>query len=268
MNPTAPRAPKNKKKPTRSLVAVGSALLLVVVATVSFALLSAVSKEDYAKALTQYNAVAEVVESFDAQVGTVVSVVKYGSDDEYNAEIVKLDQLTTQLKDENKAFNGMKAVRFGEGRKFYGPFKHTMNDYLAYSKELVDTVKQGRPMFAACAKVSNAPTVDEQIDTMNKCVVALGDVGTLPEKNSAIWVEGLKEQYQAHVEVSTAITKLTDPFGAQYDQYKTLQAKKYTIEDQIKAINTTFASAMNARDDEVSVKATAEALKAFLSKQQ
>lgn len=268
--PETPQAPKpsNTKKIILIAAIAGGALLLAVIGFIVFTLLTSVSKAEYRDAARQFNQVTLASSSLASDARTLGYSTGSASDSTFESSVSEAEASITKLQEENEALSTMKAVRVGEGAKLYATFNDKLKAYTAYATELVTSVKNLRPAFVVCAKVSGTSGNEERASALKACAKSLSEVENVPNTQMKTYVDAIAKAYNEYASVYTGIAALTSPFGAQYEQYKTLRDKMYTVQDNISDAGDKFSDALQARDDEMSVKESANTLGDYLTDQQ
>ena len=219
-------------------------------------------------AVQQYNKVSSASAALDTDMSNLGD--SYGSVSEvtFNENLTKAQNSINTIKTENESFAKMKAVRVGEGATLYTTFNNKLTTYLAYGNDLISSVKNLRPAMVVCDKVGDADSADARISEMKNCATSLGNAKDLPNAEFKTFVGEMKGAYTKYATTYEKMNALTDPYGSQYEEYKTLRDELYATQDAISASTKTFTDALAKHDDEVSVKDAANALGDYLEANQ
>jgi len=265
--PQAPKQPKNKKIILIAAIA-GGAVLLAIIGFVVFSLLTTVSKEDYRDAARQFNQVSLASSSLTSDSRSLGSATGSSSDTTFEESVSEAEASVAKLNEENKALSELKAVRVGEGAKLYSTFNDKLKAYTAYATELIASVKALRPAMVICNNVSDAEDVAGRVAALKACSTALSDVKDIPNEQMNTYVVAIAKGYGEYAVVYEKTSALTNPFGAQYEEYKALRDQMNAAQDTISDASDTFSDALKARDAELSVKESADTLADYLTDQQ
>ena len=260
-------APKDNKKLITIAAIIAGVVLIAVIAIFSYIGVTSVSKQDYADAAKQYNAVREASTDLTRSV-TGLSRVTSGTDSEFNESTKEVEDAIAALKTENEALGKLKASTVGEGKELYSEFDTKLDAYIAYGNEILTSVKNVRPALVTCDAVGDATGDDARVSALKACSTALGDVKDIPSAEFKTFIEKMKTEYTTFATTYESITKLTSPFGSQSAEYRALRDKITSAQTNIRTASREFSTAMDKRDDELSVKDAAEALRTYLNEQQ
>lgn len=268
--PAAPQAPQpsNKKKIVLIAAIVGGALLLAAVGLIVFLLLTSVSKEEYRDAARQFNKVTLASSSLTSDARSLGYSTGSSSDSTFEASVSEAEASVAKLNEENEALSKLKAVKVGEGAKLYRAFNDKLKAYSVHATELVSSVKNLRPAFVVCGKISSTSDVAARVAALKACASALSDVEEIPNEQMRTFVDKIVKAYGEYASVYQSISALTNPYGSQYEEYKTLRDKMYAVQDTISDASESFSEDLKKRDDALSVKASADALGDYLTNQQ
>ena len=264
-----PQAPKSDKKKLILIAAiVGGVVLLSVIGFIVYTLLTSVSQKDYQEATRQYNDVSIASASLTSDVASVSYSISSDDDAEFNDAVKEVEASIEKIKTENEELSKMKAVRVGDGSKLYGTFNDKVKAYLAYATDLTDSVKNLRPAMATCGKISDANDANSRVAALKACSSELQGVTDIPNAEMKTFIDTAATSYGEYATIYEQINGLSNPYGAQYEQYKTLRDKMYAVQDKISDASKTLRSSLEKRDDEMSVKDSAKALGDFLTEKQ
>jgi len=270
--PKALRFPDLKNMNRKKLITVasiaGGALVLAIIATILYVSLMTVSKQDYRDAVVQYNAVSGAGSKLTSSIKAFSSSTMSGSDEAYDSAVKTAEGSITSIQEENTKLAELKAVRIGEGKELYTAFNNKLTTYLAYGDDVIGSIEKVRPALVTCAGISKASTSDAQLAAVKSCSTTLNSVNDVPNAEFSTFINSLKGGYTKYITVYEGMSALTSPFGSQYDQYKSLRDQMNAIQKDIQAASKTFSTDIAKHDSDVSVKASADALGNYLSKQQ
>lgn len=265
----APGAPAPKQKNTKKIVllasVIGGIILLGVAALIVFLLLTTVSKQDYADAAKQYNAVSQAYSDLD-RLDSSFSSVNSSNSANLNETVAEAEGKMATVKTENEKLGKLKAVSVGEGKKLYDEFDKKLTGYVAYNEGVATTLKNLSPALDVCS--SSSANTNDMLGALKKCETALNDVKDLPNPEFKTYVDTLKVQYGEIIKVYEGVAKITDPYGSQYDEYRALRDKTYEITDALSDASTTLKDSLNKKVKELDPKPAADALRSFLNEQQ
>jgi predicted nuclease with TOPRIM domain len=265
--PQAPK-PSDKKKIILIAAIVGGVVLLVGIAFVVYSLLFSVSKKDYQEAKRQYNDVSIASAGLTSDVASVSYTLNDEDDADFNDAAKEAEASIEKIKTENTELSKMKAVRVGEGAKLYKAFNDKVDAYLAYATGLIDSVKNLRPAMTTCNKVSDAKDANSRVAALKACSSELQGVTDIPNAEMKAFIGTLASAYGDYATVYEQISALSNPYGSQYEQYKTLRDKMYDVQDKISDASSILSDELDKRDDELSIKDSAKALGDFLTEKQ
>lgn len=259
-------APKNKKLWPIIAIAAG-ALLLIAGGLLAFFLLTTVSKDDYRAAADQFNKLTSANSSLNSSTSSLNYGVSRDTDDEFNAAVKEAEDDLAKVKTENESLGKLKAVRVGEGANLYKTFNDKLGPQLAFQADYITSLKAVRPALVVC-KASSSSSTAERTDALKKCAAALGDVKNVPVAEIATYVSSLKDGYATYATNYEKISQLTSPYGAQSTEYKALRDQIYSAQDKVSDAGDTYSTAIKKRQDDLSVKDSADKLATFLTDKQ
>lgn len=258
----------NGKKLAIILGSIGGVILLALIGAILYFTLGSVTKEDYRDAAKQFNNVQIAGTAFYSDVSSLSYSLRDEDDTTFNDDLKAAQESIDKVRAENETLSKLKAVRVGDGAKLYKTFNDKLDQYLTNGGELIESVKQLRPAMLTCAKISDATDANARVTALKTCSTALGQVGDLPNEQFKTYAAALKDNYAAYATTYEKIAALTNPYGSQYDEYKTLRDQMYDTQDKISAASKTFTSDLDKRDKEVSVEDSSKALANYLNEQQ
>lgn len=280
VNPFAPlgsgpapvSAPEPKKSNTKKIVLIagiaGGVILLAVVAVILYLTLMTVSKKDYRDAALQFNTVSTSNSSLTREIKQLSSVSSGDSESAFSDSVKTAKDSLASMKEKSEKLGSLKAVRSGEGKELYKTFNDKLVAYLAYGDEVIVSIEKIRPALVTCGDISSATDKDAQIAAIKKCSADLGTVGTVPNAEFQTFITALNDGYKKYIVTAEGMAALTNPYGAQYEQYKVLRDDMTATQKTITTASRDFSKAIAQRDDQASVKESADALGAYLTKQQ
>jgi cell division protein FtsB len=254
--PIPPAPLKTKRKLFIILGAVGAGLILLVVAALFVIDSFTVSKEDYQAAAKQYSVVSA---TNTLLASSMYDLTSSDTTSEFDAAAKKTEENFDKLEKENQTLGGLKASRVGESGKLYGEFDKKLDAYIAYAKSVFESTKKFYPASVTCDAISEAEDSNARVIAVKTCSDALSSVGDLPEPSYDTYAKALATNYAQYSVVLADINALSDPYGSQYEQYKTLRDKRTAIQNSISDASTARREAVNAKEEELSVQDTASA---------
>lgn len=246
----------------------GGAILLAIIGVVAYMLLNSVSKEDYRDATRQFNKVSIASSSLTSDASSLGYASSSDSDVTFEESVKDAEQSIADLQKENEELGKMKAVRVGEGGKLYNTFNDKLKAYVSYGEGLITSVKNLRPALVTCNKVGGADEANTRVAALKACSSELKGVSDVPNEQMKAYIDSIATAYESYASIYEQISALSNPYGAQYEQYKTLRDQMYDVQDTISEASKKFRADLEARDDELSVKDSAEALGDYLTEQQ
>lgn len=260
-------APQDKKKLFTIIGIIAGVVILAVIAVLVYLSMTSVSKQDYAAAADQYNEVRSSSAALSREVSGL-SRSATASDATFDEAAKTVEEALATIKNENEELGKLKAVKVGEGKKLYDTFDQKLDAYLAYAQELLATVKDVRPALVKCDEVGDTTAADARVAALKACSEAFNQVGDLPNAEFKAYANVLKTEYANYATTYEKMNALSNPFGANYDEYRDLRDQMTESQSKIRDANKTFSDAVRARDDELSVKDSADTLAKYLNDQQ
>lgn len=236
----------------------GIVLILIAVFTVS--------RKDYSAALSQYNEVASANYTLNSKLSTLQYSVDSTTDTSFDNDVEAAKKAIQQVRDENAELAKLKAVSLGEGNTKYKAFAAKLDAYLTYSNNLLTSLDTMRDAAITCDEsgTTSSSSAGEIKSAIDDCVAALEKVSNVADSDVKEFVGKIKDEYTSLSGVIGQIAAITDPYGDQYDQYKSLRDQMYDIQDNISNAQTDFRSNLEKHSDAVDPKESAEDLSKFL----
>lgn len=263
----SPRSPKTKKAILIGGIIAG-ALVLAIIGVVVFLALTSVSKQDYQDAAKQFNQVSLASSGLIPDVKSLGVSTGSGNDAAFEENLKETEGSLEKIKTENEALSKLKAVQVGEGANLYKTFDEKLDAYLTYGTGIVASVKNLRPAMVVCEKISAASEAAARVATLKECAAAFDAVKDIPDASFKAYITTLKDAYKEYATTYEGINALSNPYGAQYEQYKPLRDKMYDVQDKITDATKAFTNSLNESDDKYSINESADALAAYLNDQQ
>lgn len=267
-SPEGPKKPSNAKKIILIAAIAGGVLLLTVIGIITYLLLTHISKDDYRAAARQYNEVTRSNSALMSDVSRLGYSTSSATDARFDEAVSSAEEAIADIKTENDELGELKAVRFGEGAKLYDTFDDKLEAYLAYATEIVTSVKNVRPALATCSDVNDATDETSRVTALKECADSLGEAKDIPNPEFKTFIASLKTAYGDYATTYEKLTAITDPFGSQREEYRDLRDKMSETQDKISVASKKFADDLETRDDELSVKESADALTDYLTAKQ
>ena len=259
-----PVAPKNNKKLIILIASIVGGLIVLAVAGVILISLFTVSKKDYNDALAQYDAVSSANSTLNSKVSSLQYDVDTTTDTSFNNDLDAANAAVTQVRSENEKLSKLKAVNIGEGATKYKMFSTKLDTYLTYTSNLLKSFKNMRTAAKTCNDADGGSTISAIKAGIDTCVTALDGVGELPDGDVKSFVSTLKSEYTKLSGIMTSLAGISDPYGKQYDQYKSLRDQMYDVIDNITNAQTDFKSNLEKHVDEADPKSAADELSKYL----
>lgn len=267
ITPVPATGPGKSKKPLLLVAIIGGAIILIIAAVLAYLAFTTVSKEDYAAAAAKFNDVSSANSTLSSKA-SVLSSNASDPDDVFNQDVKAFETAMSDLTTQNEELGKLKAVQVGEGKTRYDEFNNKLTAFTAYNKDILSSVKSVRPALVACKAVGDASSTAERTTAIQACADAFNSVGDISNPEFKTLADTLKVEYGKYAKAYAEFTKITDPFGAQRTQYTTLRDEIYDIQDAIRTATNTFSKAVKDRQNELSVKESAQALASYLNEQQ
>lgn len=266
---TAPgQAPQNNKKLVIIASAIAGVVLLAVIGIFVYIAMTSVSKQDYANAAKQYNAVSAANTDLNRAVRTLGTSTSSGTDEEFAEDAKKVEDAIATLKTENEKLGNEKASKTGEGGELYKNFDTKLTAYAGYADELVASIKTIRTNFKSCNEVTKAADDNARAKALKECSSQLNTEANIPNAEFKAYIDGLKPEYEKYAKSYEAMIAISNPYGSDYDQYRALRTESLAAQTKIREVARTLSTALNERDDEMSVKNEATALADYFNAQQ
>lgn len=242
---------------------IGGVLVLGGILLAVFFMFFSVSKSDYRSAYGQMSELS----SANSALNMEISTLHYGlssTETKFKNDAQAVEEAIEKVRKENEKLAELKAVKVGEGKKRYGAFNEKLGSYLKYTE---DATKSLRDLYGA------AKPCDGDVDTsdvaaykaaLNKCILALKEVGNTPNEDVKTYVKSLTTEYENLSSIIDKLSTITSPYGSQYDEYRSLRDQTYKVQDNIRNSYTDFRSNIEKHAKEVSVKDQADDLSEFL----
>ena len=266
--PTAPGAPKNKKPFIIGGIIAAVVLVLIIIVTVIVATTS-VSKDDYREAYNKYEDLRSANSKLASKTSTLSYTISSGTDTTFKNNIEAVEEGLDTVKAENEELGKLKAVNVGEGAKAYEAFDKKLESYLSYSNNLVTSIKNIREPLMACDDatkgVSSSTDRTAMSAAIKSCVEKLDAVKTVPDADMKTFIDAFKSSLEELDTIVGQLSGITDPYGAQYDQYKALRDKTYKVQDSLRDASKDLSSNLEKRDKDTSPKEESQALSELLA---
>ncbi len=252
------------KKLIIGLVAGGVGLLVLIIIVIVVASLMSVSKKDYQAALSQYSEVSSANSTLTSKVSMLQYSLSSGTDTSFDNDIDAAKKAVTELKEENEELAKLKAVKVGDGKEKYEAFTSKVDAYTKFADNLLISLQDVR---TAVQKCSSADTTSSgaAMASINNCIAELEKVGNTPDPDIKEFMSKMKDEYKNLAAVLQKLSAIKDPYGKQYEQYKSLRDQTYKIIDNVTGAQTDFRSNLEKHADEVDPKDSAKDLSDFLT---
>ncbi|MBP9668008.1 hypothetical protein KBD87_04380 [Candidatus Saccharibacteria bacterium] len=265
MQPTMSAAPaSNKKTIILVSVIVGVFVIAGIVAAVAMSMFS-VSKKDYSAALEQYNTVSSANTTLNSKLSMLGYGVSSSTDTTFSNDMASAKDALANVKTENDALAKLKAVTIGEGAEKYKIFSAKLKSSVSYIGDLLTSLEHMRPAANDCgASKTTGSTISSIQSSIQTCITALENVGSLPNPDVKKFVDTTKASYTSLSSIVGKIASIKNPYGSQYDEYKALREKMYDEADAITNAGSDMRSNFEKATDEFNPKDAADDLSKFL----
>jgi len=243
---------------------VGALVLIGVTIAILIAVFS-VSKKDYSAALTQYNAVSEANYTLSSKLSTLHYGVSSTTDTSFDNDADAAKKAIADVKSKNADLAKSKAVSIGDGATKYKAFDTKLQTYLAYNSDLLASLQSARNAASTCDNAdSSSGSISAIKSAIDTCVAALDKVSSVADADVKAFMSKIKDEYTKLSSIISQLAAITDPYGKQYDQYRSLRDQMYAASDNITNAQTDFSSNLQKHIDASSPKDAADALSKYL----
>ena len=264
---TAPGAPKSKKPFIIGGIIAAVVVLLVIIVTVILATMS-VSKSDYREALNKYEDLRTANSKLTTNVSRLSYTISSGTDTTFKNNIEAVEDGLDTVKAENEELGKLKAVKTGEGAKAYEAFDKKLEGYLSYSNNLVASIKNLREPLLACNEATKGVSASRDRSAISavikSCTDKIDSVKSVPDPDMKAFIEALKTSLKELDTVVSELGGITDPYGAQYEQYKSLRDRTTKVQENLRNASKDLSSNLEKRDKDTSPKEESLALSELL----
>lgn len=262
--PSAP-APGNKKLALWVGIAVGAAILIGAAIVIVVGLMS-VSKEDYRKTYSQMGEVSSANSDLDLKMSSIQFGLTSSTDTKFKNDVEAAQKAIEKVREENKELSGLKAVKVGEGKKRYDEFNDKLENYLTFVSGALTSISDFRDAAKTCDTAKNnmssdAASVKSAID---ECVSALKKVGDVPNDDVKTYTKAMSTEMENLSSLVSKMALITDPYGSQYEQYKSIRDQVYEVQDNLSDAATDFSSNFEKHAEEAEIKDAAASFLDFL----
>lgn len=258
----------NKKKFILIGAVVAGLAVLGLIAFLVSTLFSAPSKDDYREALSQFNTVSAANSALNLNASNLVRGIASGTDAEFKTNVEAFDDRLAKVKEENEKLGKLKATRHGESGTLYKAFNEKLKAYTSFAEDLKASAVSARPAMMTCSEATRASDASARVAGLKECSEAIGGVSEIPVKPLETYMSVLKTKYAELAGVLESISKISNPYAsANYDNYKALRDKTYTIQNDISNASKAYREGVDKLEDEVSPKETAGAFADYIQDQ-
>lgn len=265
--PIGPHTPKSKKPLIIGGIIAAVMVVIIIIITVVLATLS-VSKDDYREALNKYDDLRSENSKLATKVSTLSYTISSGTDTTFKNNIEAVEEGLDTVKAENEELGKLKAVRVGEGAKAYEAFDKKLDRYLSYSNNLVASIKNLREPLVACDEATKGVSSSTDRSAVSAAIKACTDkidaVKSVPDADMKTFIDAFKTSLEELDTIVSELSGITDPYGAQYEQYKALRDKTYKVQDSLRDASKDLSSNLEKRDKDTSPKEESQALSELL----
>lgn len=268
VSPTSDSNTTKSKKMILIASIVGGVVLLALIGTLLYISLMTVSKQDYRDAAVQFKTVSTAGSKLSSTVKAFSSASMSSSSNSNETTAKNAKDSVINIREKNAELRDFKAVRVGEGKELYTAFDSKLTAYLANADDIIISVEKVMPALTSCSSVNKATDRVAQLAAIKTCSTNLNSVKDIPNVEFKAFVDSVKDGYTKYIAIYESMSALTNPYGSQYEEYKTLRDESNAIQKSIQTASKTFTTDIEKRDNEVSVQASADALSAYLTEQQ
>jgi len=265
--PAGPGAPKNKKPFIIGGIIAAVVLVLIIIVTVIVASMS-VSKSDYREAYNKYEDLRSANSKLTSNVSKLSYTISSGTDTTFKNNIEAVEEGLDTVKTENEELGKLKAVKTGEGAKAYEAFDKKLDEYLSYSNNLVASIKNLREPLLACNEATKGVSSSQDRSAISavikSCTDKIDSVKSVPDPDMKTFIDALQASLQELDTIVGQLAGITDPYGAQYEQYKALRDKTTKVQSNLRDASKDLSSNLEKRDKDTSPKEESLALSELL----
>lgn len=266
MQPQSGSAPKNNKKLFLWIGIAAGALLLIGATIAIIMAIFVVSKDDYRKAYGQMIEVSTV--SYD--LNSASSSIQYGmdssTDTKFKNDVESTEKAIEKIRQENKKLADFKAVKFGEGKVKYEAFSKKLDEYLTFNSGLLTSATGLREASVSCESATNESitSVTSAKNAIDECVSALKKVDGIPNEDMKVYSQKLVTEFDKLSSLIGELAQISDPYGAQYEKYKSIRDQVYDVQDNVSDAETDFRSNLEKHAKDADIKNSADEFLDFL----
>jgi hypothetical protein len=264
---TASGAPKDKKPFIIGGIIAAVVVVLIIIVTVILASMS-VSKSDYREALNKYDDLRTANSKLTTNVSKLSYTISSGTDTTFKNNIEAVEEGLDTVKAENEELGKLKAVKTGEGAEAYEAFDKKLEEYLSYSNNLVTSIKNLRDPLLACNKATKGVSASKDRSAISavikSCTDKIDSVKNVPDPDMKTFVDALQTSLKELDTILDQASGITDPYGAQYEQYKVLRDKTTKVQENLRNASKDLSSNLDKRDKDTNPKKEALALSELL----
>ena len=260
--------PKNNKNFVWIGILVGAVVLIGIIIAVLFAVFS-VSKEDYREAYSQMGEVSSANSRLSTELSSIQYSVSSATDTKFDNDAKAIEDSISKIREENEKLGELKAMKVGEGKDKYQEFNEKLDKSLTFISDAVKSLKDIRDAASVCDDTTSTSSSDAAAvkGAVNKCVDALKEIDDTPNEDVKEYAKGMSTEMENLSSIVDKTAGLTDPYGSQYSQYKSLRDQLYDVQSNLQDIVTDFRSNFEKHAKEASVKDQANDLIDFLEQE-
>lgn len=264
-SPASASMPDKKSIKMIGIIA-GAVLVIITIAIVSS--FFSVSKEEYRQAYDQMEGVVSANSSLNSKLSSMQYGLTSSTDTQFKNDVEAVEEAIEEVREENKELSTLKAIKVGEGKKQYDEFNKKLEEQLTFTSDAVKSISNIREASLACSAANSVITSSKSATTaQNECVSAFKKASDIPDNDVKTFVKAMVTEGERLASIMDKMVAITNPYGAQYEQYKSLRDEGYEVQKNIRDAQANFRSNFEKHAKEANAKDTAEDLSKFLSEQ-
>ena len=126
-------------------------------------------------------------------------------------------------------------------------------------------MKNLRPALVTCDNTGSSTDSATVVAALKACSSELKGISDIPNAQMKAFIDVIAKNYEKYASIYEQISALN---SSQYEQYQALRTQLNDAQKETTAATTTFREALEKRDEELSVKDSANKLGDYLTDQQ
>lgn len=255
--------PKKSNKMLFLIIGIVGAVLLAGIILAVVMIFSMVSKADYRKATMQMNELASTTSDMNRSINSIQNRLSSSDDARFSQSLEEAKTAIEEAKQQSRAMAKNKAVRSGEGKEKYAAFDKKMQERLKFADEVTSSFGKLREATIACTG-RTASDPEEAKAMLNKCNDVLAKSGDVPSGEVKEYMKALNTETEKLLSLITRMGAITDPYGAQNEEYRTVRDGVLDAQEKLRNIDTEFRNQFNKRLTDTNPQQAARDLQMFL----